>query len=215
MILIDYLLKKYGTNKPILTEELSIPEISYANLRKQLSRYNSQGILEKYSQGVYYIPKETILGRSTLSIDDVINRKYITNDNDIYGFYSGLSFYNKLGISTQVPYVYEIVTNKEKSRVRETTLKNQNIILRKPYVKINKNNYLENQFLDFINNANSNDLSDNIDVLKKYIKDNNLNKNVILDLITYYPSKTSKKLIESRLLYEFIWWQRRFENFNY
>lgn len=205
MILIDYLLKKYGTNKPILTEELSIPEISYANLRKQLSRYNSQGILEKYSQGVYYIPKETILGRCTLSIDDVINRKYITNDNDIYGFYSGLSFYNKLGISTQVPYVYEIVTNKEKSRVRETTLKNQNIILRKPYVKINKNNYLENQFLDFINNANSNDLSDNIDVLKKYIKDNSLNKNVILDLITYYPSKTSKKLIESRLLYEFIW----------
>ena len=204
MILIDYLLKKYGTNKPILTEELSIPEISYANLRKQLSRYNNQGILEKYSQGVYYIPKETILGRSTLSIDDVINRKYITNDNDIYGFYSGLSFYNKLGISTQVPYVYEIVTNKEKSRVRETTLKNQNIILRKPYVKINKNNYLENQFLDFINNANSNDLSDNIDVLTKYIKDNNLNKNVILDLITYYPSKTSKKLIESRLLYEFI-----------
>ena len=205
MILIDYLLKKYGTNKPIITEELSIPEISYNNLRKQLSRYNSQGILEKYSQGVYYIPKDTILGRSTLSIDDVINRKYITNDNDIYGFYSGLSFYNKLGISTQVPFVYEIVTNKEKSRVREITLKNQKIILRKPYVKINKNNYLENQFLDFINNANSNDLSDNIDVLKKYIKDNNLNKNVILDLITYYPSKTSKKLIESRLLYEFIW----------
>ena len=204
MILIDYLLKKYGTNKPIITEELSIPEISYDNLRKQLSRYNSQGILEKYSQGVYYIPKETILGRSTLSIDDVINRKYITNDNDIYGFYSGLSFYNRLGISTQVPFVYEIVTNKEKSRVREITLKNQKIILRKPYVKINKNNYLENQFLDFINNANSNDLSDNIDVLKKYIKDNNLNKNVILDLITYYPSKTSKKIIESRLLYEFI-----------
>lgn len=204
MILIDYLLKKYGTNKPIITEELSIPEISYDNLRKQLSRYNSQGILEKYSQGVYYIPKETILGKSTLSIDDVINRKYITNDNDIYGFYSGLSFYNKLGISTQVPFVYEIVTNKEKSRVREITLKNQKIILRKPYVKINKNNYLENQFLDFINNANSNDLSDNVDVLKKYIKDNNLNKNVILDLITYYPSKTSKKLIESRLLYEFI-----------
>jgi hypothetical protein len=24
-------------------------------------------------------------------------------------------------------------------------------------------------------------------------------------LITYYPSKTSKKLIESRLLYEFVW----------
>lgn len=204
MILIDYLLKKYGINKPIITEELSIPEISYDNLRKQLSRYNSQGILEKYSQGVYYIPKETILGRSTLSIDDVINRKYITNDNDIYGFYSGLSFYNKLGISTQVPFVYEIVTNKEKSRVREITLKNQKIILRKPYVIINKNNYLENQFLDFINNANFNDLSDNIDVLKKYIKDNNLNKNVILDLIAYYPSKTSKKLIESRLLYEFI-----------
>lgn len=204
MILIDYLLNKYGTNKPILTEELSIPEISYDNLRKQLSRYNSQGIIEKYSQGVYYIPKETILGKSTLSINDVIYRKYISDDNEIYGFFSGLSFYNKLGITTQVPFIYEIVTNKEKSRVRKITLKNKKIILRKPYATINRNNYLEAQFLEFINNANINDINDNIDILKKYIKDNNLNKNIILDLITNYPSKTSKKLIESRLLYEFV-----------
>jgi len=205
MILIDYLLKKYGTNKPILTEELVVPEISYDNLRKQLSRYNSQGIIEKYSQGVYYIPKETILGKSTLSINDVIYRKYIGDDNEIYGFFSGLSFYNKLGITTQVPFVYEIVTNKEKSRVRKITLKNKKIILRKPYATINRNNYLEAQFLEFINNANINDINDNIDILKKYIKDNNLNKNIILDLITNYPSKISKRLIESRLLYEFVW----------
>ena len=204
MILIDYLLNKYGTNKPILTEELSIPEISYDNLRKQLSRYNSQGIIEKYSQGVYYIPKETILGKSTLSINDVIYRKYISDDNEIYGYFSGLSFYNKLGITTQVPFVYEIVTNKEKSRVRKITLKNKKIILRKPYATINRNNFLEAQFLEFINNANINDIDDNIDILKKYIKDNNLNKNIILDLITNYPSKTSKRLIESRLLYEFV-----------
>ena len=204
MILIDYLLNKYGTNKPILTEELSIPEISYDNLRKQLSRYNSQGIIEKYSQGVYYIPKETILGKSTLSINDVIYRKYISDDNEVYGFFSGLSFYNKLGITTQVPFVYEIVTNKEKSRVRKITLKNKKIILRKPYATINRNNYLEAQFLEFINNANINDINDNIDTLKKYIKDKNLNKNIILDLITNYPSKTSKRLIGSRLLYEFV-----------
>ena len=204
MILIDYLLNKYGTNKPILTEELVVPEISYDNLRKQLSRYNSQGIIEKYSQGVYYIPKETILGKSTLSINDVIYRKYISDDNEIYGYFSGLSFYNKLGITTQVPFVYEIVTNKEKSRVRKITLKNKKIILRKPYATINRNNYLEAQFLEFINNANINDINDNIDILKKYIKDNNLNKNIILDLITNYPSKTSKRLIESRLLYEFV-----------
>ena len=205
MILIDYLLNKYGTNKPILTEELVVPEISYDNLRKQLSRYNSQGIIEKYSQGVYYIPKETILGKSTLSINDVIYRKYISDDNEIYGYFSGLSFYNKLGITTQVPFVYEIVTNKEKSRVRKITLKNKKIILRKPYATINRNNYLEAQFLEFINNANINDINDNIDTLKKYIKDKNLNKNIILDLITNYPSKTSKRLIESRLLYEFVW----------
>lgn len=204
MILIDYLLNKFGTNKPILTEELVVPEISYDNLRKQLSRYNSQGIIEKYSQGVYYIPQNTLLGKSTLSINDVINRKYITNDEEIYGFFSGLSFYNKLGISTQVPFVYEIVSNKERSRVREITLKKQRIILRRPYVTINKNNYLEAQFLDFINNAKNNDINDNIETLKKYINDNKLNKSIVIDLITYYPSKVSKKLIESRLLYEFI-----------
>lgn len=204
MILIDYLINKFGINKPILTKELSIPEISYDNLRKQLSRYYRQGILNKYSQGVYYISEETLLGKSSLSINDILNRKYITNGDEIYGFFSGLSFYNKLGISTQVPFVYEIVTNNEKSRVREIILNKQKIILRKPYAKINRDNYLESQFLDFINIANSNDINDNIEILKKYIKNNNLKKCKILDLITYFPSKTSKKLIESRLLYEFV-----------
>ena len=123
----------------------------------------------------------------------------------LYGYFSVWSVYHYLGITTQVPFVYEIVTNKEKSRVRKITLKNKKIILRKPYATINRNNYLEAQFLEFINNANINDIDDNIDILKKYIKDNNLNKNIILDLITNYPSKTSKRLIESRLLYEFVW----------
>ena len=204
MIVYDYLINNFEVNKPIYLNEIIIEGISNVNLRKQVSRLLQQNKIAKYSQGIYYLPKETSLGKSTLLFDDVITSKYITNGNDIFGFYSGLSFYNKLGISTQVPFTFEIVTNKEVSRKRMVTINNRNVILKNAYTSINKDNVLEMQLLDFINSASNEDIADNYDILKSYIKNNKLRKEVVMELLIYFPAKTSKKLIEGKLLSEFI-----------
>ena len=145
MRMYDYLLDNYGYNYKILIEELNIPNMSNSSIRMRLSRLNASGKVIKHSQGVYYIPKNTILGASKISTEEVLNKKYVNSKNNYYGFYSGLSFYNLIGIATQIPFVYEIVTNKEKSRCRRIKINNQRVILRKPYLTITENNYLELQ----------------------------------------------------------------------
>lgn len=200
----DYLIENYELNKPILITGLNIDGMSYVNLRKQLSRLVEMKLLEKYSQGVYYLPKDTILGKSKLAFEDVINQKYISNGDDVYGFYSGLSFLNKLGISTQIPFTYEIVTNKETSRKRTVTINNRSVILRKAYLIINKDNVMEMQFLDFVNNSSIEVINNNYELLKSYINKYKLKKELILELLKYFPAKASKKLIEGKLLDEFI-----------
>ena len=205
MKLYDYILSNYKLNTPIIIGDINIPDMTNVNVRKQLSRLVEMKLLEKYSQGVYYLPKDTILGKSKLVFEDVINQKYISNGDDVYGFYSGLSFLNKIGISTQIPFTYEIVTNKETSRKRIVSFNKRNVILRKAYVEINKDNVLELQFLDFINSTSIQEIKNNYELLKEYIGTNNLNKNIIIESLNYYPAMVSKKMIESRLLYEFIW----------
>lgn len=200
----DYIINNYEVNTPIYLNELNIEGMNNSTVRKQLSRLIAQNKIAKYSHGIYYIPKDSMLGKSVLFFDDVITSKYVANKNEIYGFYSGLSFLNRLGISTQIPFTYEIVTNKETSRKRMVTINNRNVILRKAYTTINKDNYLEMQFLDFINRSSLELINEYYTLLKSYIKDNKLNKDIINELLIYFPTKTFKKLTEGRLLYEFV-----------
>ena len=47
---------------------------------------------------------------------------------------------NNIGLSSQVPNTYEIMTNKESTMARKVKVGNQEVVLRKSRVKINKDN---------------------------------------------------------------------------
>lgn len=53
-------------------------------------------------------------------MDEVIRRKYLMDGDDCCGFVSGIMFANRIGLTTQVPGVYEICTNKATTDYRET-----------------------------------------------------------------------------------------------
>ena len=59
-------------------------------------------------------------------------------------------FANQLGLTTQVPALYEVYTNKATTEYRETKLANLRVIIRKPYCEINTENVATLQFLDLI-----------------------------------------------------------------
>ena len=85
MTLYDSLLQTYGTNEPIFSNEITFKNYSRPWISKQLTQLCDEGKLIRYEKGLYYIPTDTILGKSLLNPRKVIERKYISNNGDIIG----------------------------------------------------------------------------------------------------------------------------------
>ena len=66
---------------------------------KALSRFLSVGLLKRYGKGLYYKPKQTILGEAPPALADLIKNK--ARDHRVV--LANLSAFHKLGLTTQVP----------------------------------------------------------------------------------------------------------------
>lgn len=195
----------YGYDTPIFTNELNIEGMSDVNLRQALSRLAKQGKIERFAQGIYYIPSVTILGKSCLNPQKVYEKKYITDGKAVYGYYTGLILENSIGLTTQMPNVVEITTNNESSRFREIKVGNQAIQLRKGRTEITAANAGLLQFLDLINQADITTLmGDARRYLLYYIGLRSFKKADIYQYISLYPSRVAQKLLESRITDELM-----------
>lgn len=125
MALYDYLLEQYGFNEPILTTEIQYRDYSKPWLYKEINRLVKDGKLMKFDKGICYIPKDTPFGKSILNPNKVIEKKYINDGSGVIGYYSGISFLNMIGMSSQVANRIEIYTNKETSKFREVSVGRQ------------------------------------------------------------------------------------------
>lgn len=193
----------YGYNVPILLNEIDILGITEVNIRQVVKRLVDRGYLERFGQGVYYIPKMTLLGKSLLSAKKVYEKKYIYDGSNVYGFYAGLTFENAIGITNQMPNVVEIVTNNECSRVREVMIGNQKVRLRKASVMVTDQNARILQFLDFMNRINLKGMSaTSKGCLIAFVKNQNFKRDEVFLYISKYPSRTCKNMIESGVINE-------------
>ena len=57
---------------------------------------------------------------------------------------------NQLGLTTQVPMVFEVITNKATTAYRETRLGNYRVIVKRPSVNVTPENAAVLQFLDLL-----------------------------------------------------------------
>lgn len=201
MELVSRLQNMYDINNPIFIDEIRLTFNNYSKIRvaQLIQKAVNNGKLARFEKGIYYIPTKTILGNSTLSTTKVIEKKYIKNNTEVYGFYCGVSFMNSIGITTQVPNTYEIMTNKESTRVRKVKVENQGVILRRARVEINKDNYITLQFLEFITSTSIDFLFNNKEKVCKYFI-NNVDKKQVVEYMIKYPSKTIKNLYSLELL---------------
>ena len=63
----SYLMENFEYNEPIFLSDLSVEELSENVIRQSLESLCSDGFLEKYDNGIYYIPKQDrLLGKSYL-----------------------------------------------------------------------------------------------------------------------------------------------------
>lgn len=194
---------KYDYNEPIILKDVKIDGISDDNIRQIFSRLSRSGQIERYDQGVYYLPKITPLGKSKIPAKKVYEKKFISDSKNTYGFYSGLALKNAIGLTTQVPNTIEIVTNQEKSRLREVAVGSQKLRLRKARTRVTSKNVKVLQMLELMNSIDINKLTNNQkQALSNYVRSQNISKNDVMLYIGKFPARASKNLIESGAINE-------------
>jgi len=199
--------KQYGYNEPIILNDIKNENISKNTLRQIMKRLVDKGELGRYNAGVYYIPKKsTLLNKSYFDGNKAVKAKYIISDNRIFGYFTGMTFANQIGVTTQVPVQKEIATNIETTAGRIVSMADKVIRIKKPRTVVTNENWQVLQLLDLINESDKwSEISteDEMQIMEKYIRDKNLNKEIMIQCIKYYPDRVAKKLIESRLIYVF------------
>lgn len=198
----EYLIKKYGYNEPILLNEIKFGNYSKPWINKQLANLCAEEKLIRFEQGVYYVPKMTALGASKLNPVKVIEKKYIRDKNGQKGYYSGATFLNIIGLSTQVSNVFEIYTNEETSKVREISVGSAKVVLRKARTLINDANVMVQSFLELMNYINASFLDDERkEILAQFIKTAGITRADITKYASAFPDKAIRTLVESEVIY--------------
>ena len=149
-MLYNYIKEYYKEAEPIFFLDLLCEDITDSTLNQQLKELCEKGLLQKYDEEVYFIPKRSKLNLTVGPNADIVARyRFISKGDNVDGFYAGNTFANQIGISTQVPYVIEIVSNNV-SDDGEVLIGNRRFVVRKPVVPITKENAHVLQMLELL-----------------------------------------------------------------
>ena len=213
-MLLNYLKENYEVGEPIFTTDIKIPNLSEKNLRYHLRKLTEDGIICRFEPGVYYFPKTNHFGEKIeLSPDTVVLNKYILKDGKRIGYYSGHTLANRLGLSTQVPFIQEIVSNNAPAPYREINVGNRKFILRKPTTEINDKNVYTLQLLDCLKDIDKcaeESLLNCGEILTNFAAKHKITKDMINEFIEQYPIKIYKSIYDTEVKYVSTQQQRSF-----
>lgn len=185
----DYIIQFYNTNDK---------EKVFNNVKSILNRMNKEGIIETAYKGIYYIPVENIFGKMLLGNRQIIQYKYIMDKKgNIKGYITGAKLFNNIHLTTQVPNIIDIATNECKN-FNKYENKNLNVIIRKPKVEVNNNNYKYLQLFDLIENKDNIDIEvENPDeIIYNFITENELD----FEKIIKYAMDTKSRTVINKIL---------------
>ncbi len=99
---------------------VDIPSDKISTVTVELSRLYKQGVIKKISKGKYYKPKKTRFGEIGPNSKEKLN-SYI-NATKKLSYETGLNSFRQLGLTTQVPNVITIATDKSNRRIKVDNL---------------------------------------------------------------------------------------------
>lgn len=202
MELVKCLKNQYGENTPIFFEDIANVCSGYTRGRvyQLIDVAMNSGLLAKAGYDCYYIPTTTPFGKSLLNPRNVIEKKYISNKGEVYGFYTGLVLLNSFGITTQMPNVIEVFTNNEATKSRRVTINNQTIIVKRARTKINNLNYKEMMLLELFNLADVRSIDARAtQKIVDYMKQNNISIQGIMKYAKFVPARAIKNFMSSEV----------------
>lgn len=202
--LVARLKKQFGISEPIFTEEILAAWSDYSRPRvfQLLKELCENGAITKYALGVYYFSEPTPWGtQSALSADKVAEKRYLQANGKIFGYYSGLTLMNMVGLTNQVPNTREIVTVNETTRVREVTIGKRRFLVRRAKTDITSENAPVMQMLEIFNVYDI--------PLERYQAENilalvggrRIDKSLVYECAKYYPKRALQNLRKSEIGY--------------
>lgn len=203
MNIFNELTSNFGADEPILIDDIvdMYPGRSRPWIDKAIKAMVDRGQIKRFSPGVYYIPRKTVLGDSVLNPRKVIAKKYIRNSRETYGYLGGTSLLNSFGLTTQVPNVITVISNNESTRGRRIEIGNQRVYLCKPPTTVTSSNFKTLQFCELIRLVDLENL-DSIEIrnLENYITENNISLSSISEYCSVFPDSVSRKILGGPLI---------------
>ncbi len=202
MTLYESLLNCFGYNEPFKTSEIKFEDYSKEKICMEMTKLCKKGKVVRFETGIYYIPKTNKFGTVIFNQSKIVEKKYIKDDERVFGYYSGTELEYRLGLTKVKPNTIVIYTNGETTRMRRVMVGSQRIILRKPRTKIDKFNAPVLCFLELMNGIDVETLDEyKRKLISDYINENRITQKQITKYIPYFPDKTCRNLIESEVIY--------------
>lgn len=163
-LVLEYI-EQYPKDEPIFIEDIkkyiiqkcendTKQENILKNINVILNRLKNEGIIKAEYKGVYYKPIISMFGEVPLNTNKIRKLKYLEDkDGNIKGYIVGAKLFNKLGLTTLVPNVTDIVTNECKYHKQYD--EKLRTYITKPKIEITNENYRYLQFIDILDNKDN------------------------------------------------------------
>lgn len=167
-------------------QQLSIDLSEYSAAAKAIERLIEKGIIKRVSTGVFYKPKQTIFGELKPNEEELL-KPYLFQNNKRIAYITGVSLYNRMGLTTQVARNIKIASRDKRITVSVGNIKGKPV---KSYVDVTDKNFY---------------LLEILDALKDFKKIPDLDKNsgikIISNQLKKLNTKEIKQLIDCALSY--------------
>lgn len=117
--------------------DLGIEKNEYQTAAKVLERMQAKGLIKKTTKGVFYKPKQSVFGEIAPYYGDQL-KLYLFENGKRIGYETGVSLYNKMGLTTQMAYQIKIASRSKRIFINRGALKATAV---KSYAEVTDDNY--------------------------------------------------------------------------
>lgn len=125
-------------------DRLNIQANEYSAATKAMQRFIEKGKVKRVSTGLFYKPKESMFGDLPPREEKLIE-PYLYENGKRIAYITGLSLYNRLGLTTQVPKALKIASRQKRIYVNNKKISAKPV---KSYVDVTEQNYRLLELLD-------------------------------------------------------------------
>jgi hypothetical protein len=169
-------------------DDLKINKEDYLTAAKALERMQQKGEIKKISKGKFYKPEQTVFGELSPDYNEQL-KPYLFENGKRIAYVTGISLYNQMGLTTQVPYRIAIASQKKRIYINRGALLADAV---KSYVEVTDTNYKLLGILDALKDIKKipdSNVKNAVIRLSAFINDlnNNKRKELIKYALSYPP----------------------------